>query len=207
MCTDREPHRHCPDKRNLFFISLPLNYYPRTRARLSISHSKNHLPQDDSDNPQAIMTHTHKSEVTAKPSLMQRLKGNHDSRTTKTTVKNHKNPLTGDTTTTRTEKVTEHPSHHTTSTGPMASSHRTTNGGGGFTNTSGRTTRSSGLKTGTTTGGSGILGGGSSSRAGGIRKQKPTAGDKMSGAMTKMKGSLTGKPGLKAAGARREHGY
>ncbi|KAJ5771587.1 hypothetical protein N7520_002116 [Penicillium odoratum] len=37
-------------------------------------------------------------------------------------------------------------------------------------------------------------------------KRKPTIGDKFSGAMLKMKGSLTHRPGVKAAGTRRMHG-
>ncbi|KAJ6115432.1 hypothetical protein N7486_001210 [Penicillium sp. IBT 16267x] len=37
-------------------------------------------------------------------------------------------------------------------------------------------------------------------------KRKPTFGDKISGAMLKMKGSLTHRPGVKAAGTRRMHG-
>ncbi|OJJ50763.1 hypothetical protein ASPZODRAFT_255053 [Penicilliopsis zonata CBS 506.65] len=38
------------------------------------------------------------------------------------------------------------------------------------------------------------------------QKRKVTLGDKLSGAMLKMKGSLTGRPGEKAAGTRRMHG-
>jgi hypothetical protein len=37
-------------------------------------------------------------------------------------------------------------------------------------------------------------------------KRKPSMGDKVSGAMLKLKGSLTGRPGVKAAGTRRMHG-
>ncbi|KAK3722700.1 hypothetical protein LTR37_002271 [Vermiconidia calcicola] len=37
-------------------------------------------------------------------------------------------------------------------------------------------------------------------------RRKPSVGDKVAGAMLKMKGSLTRKPGLKAAGTRRMHG-
>ncbi|TKA27235.1 hypothetical protein B0A50_04572 [Salinomyces thailandicus] len=36
--------------------------------------------------------------------------------------------------------------------------------------------------------------------------RKPSAGDKVSGAMMKLKGSLTQKPGMTAAGTRRMHG-
>ncbi|KAJ5949788.1 hypothetical protein N7454_001372 [Penicillium verhagenii] len=37
-------------------------------------------------------------------------------------------------------------------------------------------------------------------------RRKPTFGDKVSGAMMRMKGSLTHRPGVKAAGTRRMHG-
>ncbi|KAF1358376.1 hypothetical protein EJ07DRAFT_125324 [Lizonia empirigonia] len=37
-------------------------------------------------------------------------------------------------------------------------------------------------------------------------KRHVTMGDKVSGALTKLKGSLTGRPGVKAAGTRRMHG-
>lgn len=37
-------------------------------------------------------------------------------------------------------------------------------------------------------------------------KRKTTMGDKISGALLKLKGSLTGRPGQKAAGTRRMHG-
>ncbi|KAF9693660.1 hypothetical protein EKO04_008273 [Ascochyta lentis] len=37
-------------------------------------------------------------------------------------------------------------------------------------------------------------------------KRHATMGDKVSGALTKLKGSLTGRPGVKAAGTRRMHG-
>ncbi|PHH85226.1 hypothetical protein CDD83_738 [Cordyceps sp. RAO-2017] len=38
------------------------------------------------------------------------------------------------------------------------------------------------------------------------QKRKPTMKDKVSGALTKLRGSLTRRPGLKAAGTRRMHG-
>ncbi|KAI5462515.1 hypothetical protein BGZ63DRAFT_384035 [Mariannaea sp. PMI_226] len=38
------------------------------------------------------------------------------------------------------------------------------------------------------------------------QKRKPTMKDKVSGALLKLKGSLTHRPGLKAAGTRRMHG-
>ncbi|KAI5361454.1 hypothetical protein Slin15195_G125690 [Septoria linicola] len=37
-------------------------------------------------------------------------------------------------------------------------------------------------------------------------KRKPSMGDKVSGALTKLKGSVTGKPAVKGAGTRRMHG-
>ncbi|KAF4553302.1 Hypothetical protein D9617_7g030290 [Elsinoe fawcettii] len=37
-------------------------------------------------------------------------------------------------------------------------------------------------------------------------RRRPSLGDKMSGAMMKLRGSLTRRPGLKAAGTRRMHG-
>ena len=39
-----------------------------------------------------------------------------------------------------------------------------------------------------------------------VQHRKPTMKDKISGALTKLRGSLTGRPGLKAAGTRRMHG-
>jgi len=44
--------------------------------------------------------------------------------------------------------------------------------------------------------------------AGGVHhhKRKASIGDKVSGAMMKLRGSLTRRPGLKAAGTRRMHG-
>ena len=40
----------------------------------------------------------------------------------------------------------------------------------------------------------------------GIPRRKVTMGDKVSGAMMKLRGTLTRRPGLKAAGTRRMHG-
>ncbi|KAK6341341.1 hypothetical protein TWF696_008419 [Orbilia brochopaga] len=37
-------------------------------------------------------------------------------------------------------------------------------------------------------------------------RRKPTLGDKISGIIMRIRGTLTGRPGLKAAGARRQHG-
>ena len=40
-----------------------------------------------------------------------------------------------------------------------------------------------------------------------VRQQrKPTMKDKVAGALTRLRGSLTGRPGVKAAGTRRAHG-
>lgn len=39
-----------------------------------------------------------------------------------------------------------------------------------------------------------------------VQQRKPSMGDKISGAMLKLRGSLTGRPGKKAAGTRRMHG-
>ncbi|KAG9644549.1 hypothetical protein KCU95_g16460, partial [Aureobasidium melanogenum] len=41
---------------------------------------------------------------------------------------------------------------------------------------------------------------------GSIHKRKPTVGDKVSGAMMNLKGTVTGKPGVKGAGTRRMNG-
>ncbi|KAI4734756.1 hypothetical protein E4T50_14722 [Aureobasidium sp. EXF-12298] len=118
----------------------------------------------------------------SKPSLLGRLKGNN--RTTTTTTKHSTNPITGSHTTTTTKKEVgaSHPtSHHTGTTASrgVGSSTRHT--------TSHRTT-------GTTTG------------ATRVQKRKPTMGDKVSGAMMNLKGTVTGKPGVKGAGTRRMNG-
>ncbi|KEQ60015.1 uncharacterized protein M437DRAFT_55360 [Aureobasidium melanogenum CBS 110374] len=39
-----------------------------------------------------------------------------------------------------------------------------------------------------------------------VQKRKPTVGDKVSGAMMNLKGTVTGKPGVKGAGTRRMNG-
>ncbi|KEQ75369.1 hypothetical protein M436DRAFT_40820 [Aureobasidium namibiae CBS 147.97] len=39
-----------------------------------------------------------------------------------------------------------------------------------------------------------------------VQKRKPTMGDKVSGAMMNLKGTVTGKPGVKGAGTRRMNG-
>ncbi|KAI4850780.1 hypothetical protein E4T44_02544 [Aureobasidium sp. EXF-8845] len=111
----------------------------------------------------------------SKPSLLNRLKGNN--RTVTTTTKHSSNPITGSHTTTTTKKEVgagHHASHHT---GTTAGTSRTTGSSTRHT-TSHRTT-------GTTTG------------ATRVQKRKPTIGDKVSGAMMNLKGTVTGKPGVK----------
>ncbi|THX50426.1 hypothetical protein D6D06_07970 [Aureobasidium pullulans] len=131
-----------------------------------------------------------------KPSLMSRLKGNN--RTVTTSTKHSTNPITGSHTTTTTKKEVGAPhsaSHHTgpttASTGrTVGSSTRHTTGHHTSTHhTTGHHT------TGTTTG-----------RTARVQKRKPSMGDKISGAMMNLRGSATGKPGVKAAGTRRMHG-
>ena len=118
----------------------------------------------------------------SKPSLLGRLKGNN--RTTTTTTKHSTNPITGSHTTTTTKKVDgagHHTGHHTgttAGTSRVGSSTRHT--------TSHRTT-------GTTTG------------ATRVQKRKPTMGDKVSGAMMNLKGTVTGKPGVKVSPNRRNY--
>ncbi|KAF1997556.1 hypothetical protein P154DRAFT_524762 [Amniculicola lignicola CBS 123094] len=63
------------------------------------------------------------------------------------------------------------------------------------TTTTTRTTRTTGGGHGTRAVGTGVH-----------HKRHATMGDKISGAMMKLKGSLTHRPGLKAAGTRRMHG-
>jgi hypothetical protein len=115
--------------------------------------------------------------TTAKPSLLGRLKGNNH--TTTTTTKHSTNPITG-THTTKTTKVENGAGHH-------ASHHTgTTAGTGRATGSSTRHTTSH-RTTGTTTG------------ATRVQKRKPTIGDKVSGAMMNLKGTVTGKPGVKVS--------
>ncbi|KAH6674116.1 hypothetical protein B0J14DRAFT_480501 [Halenospora varia] len=47
---------------------------------------------------------------------------------------------------------------------------------------------------------------GGNRRVAGTPRRKVSMGDKLSGAMMKLRGSLTRRPGLKAAGTRRMHG-
>ncbi|KAK4575206.1 hypothetical protein LTR86_001058 [Recurvomyces mirabilis] len=116
--------------------------------------------------------------------IMSRLRGRNNN--AKVTTSEHTNPITG--AHTRTKKTTTHPNglghHGHGGRGPMATSnhthatHRTAN-----TRTTGTT-------------------------AAPVQHhhRKPSMGDKVSGAMMKLKGSLTGKTGVKAAGTRRMHG-
>jgi hypothetical protein len=48
--------------------------------------------------------------------------------------------------------------------------------------------------------------GGHHTTATGVPRRKVTMGDKISGAMMKLRGTVTRRPGLKAAGTRRMHG-
>ncbi|TIA41080.1 hypothetical protein D6C78_02091 [Aureobasidium pullulans] len=130
-----------------------------------------------------------------KPSLMSRLKGNN--RTVTTSTKHSTNPITGSHTTTTTKEVgaPHSTSHHT---GPTtASTGRTV--GSSTRHTTGHHTSTHHTTghhfTGTTTG-----------RTARVQKRKPSMGDKISGAMMNLRGSVTGKPGVKAAGTRRMHG-
>ncbi|KAK6008040.1 hypothetical protein QM012_004854 [Aureobasidium pullulans] len=119
----------------------------------------------------------------SKPSLLGRLKGNN--RTVTTTTKHSTNPITGSRTTTTTKKETG-PTHHTSHhTGSAATTSRGV--GSGTRHTTGHRTTGT---TGTTR----------------VQKRKPTVGDKVSGAMMNLKGTVTGKPGVKGAGTRRMNG-
>ena len=111
--------------------------------------------------------------TTAKPTLMSRLRNREPA---KVTIKEKTNPITG--TRTVTKKTETHPKgighHGHGGNGPLASS---TTG----RSTAGRST------TGTTR-----------TRAPATHHQRtPGVGDKVGGAMTKLKGTLTGKPGVK----------
>ena len=114
-----------------------------------------------------------------KPSLLSRLAGKKTTNA-RVTESTSRNPITGTTTTTR--KTTTHPSgighHGHAGKGPLASKSTATRGT--------TTTRSKGVHT--------------------TQHRKPTMGDKISGGLMNLKGSLTGKPGVKAAGTRRAHG-
>lgn len=111
-----------------------------------------------------------------KPSLLSRLAGKKTTQNARVTESTSRNPITGTTTTTR--KTTTHPSgighHGHAGKGPLATKSTTTRGTGAH----GPATRSKGVATGT-------------------QHRKPSMGDKISGGLMNLKGSLTGKPGVK----------
>ncbi|KAF2269287.1 hypothetical protein CC78DRAFT_509483 [Lojkania enalia] len=96
--------------------------------------------------------------------------------------------------TTRTTRTTARPSLKTRLLGPKRTAHRVP--AGTTTTTTTTTTRTT-----RTTGGHGA-------HTTGVHhhKRHATMGDKVAGAMMKLRGSLTRRPGLKAAGTRRMHG-
>lgn len=148
---------------------------------------------------------------TTKPSLMSRLRGDRTTRSAETKTKVSHNPITGAETRTTTEKVTSHPHghnhnnhnhNHSSGFGRNTRSHHNggltgTTGGSGLTSSTGRSSHRHGHHSGSNVTGNGY---------GATAARQPSTGTKMSGAMMKLRGSLTGKPGVKAAGARREHG-
>ncbi|KAK3071205.1 hypothetical protein LTR53_009055 [Teratosphaeriaceae sp. CCFEE 6253] len=113
---------------------------------------------------------------TGKPGLVARLRNRNN---TKVTTKTSTNPITGAQTTTK--KTTTHPQglghHGHGGRGPMASTNAATTGHH-------HTTRAPATH----------------------HQRKPSMGDKVSGALMKLRGSLTGRSGVKAAGTRRMHG-
>ncbi|KAM0715474.1 hypothetical protein Q7P37_008972 [Cladosporium fusiforme] len=122
-----------------------------------------------------------------KPGLLSRL-GGKKQQPARVTESTSTNPITGNTTTTR--KTTTHKSglghHGHGGSGPLSSTNATSSGAHGPA-TKGRNH-------------------GMATTGGRTQRRKPSVGDKMSGAMMKLKGSLTRKPGVKAAGTRRMHG-
>jgi hypothetical protein len=154
-------------------------YIKHARDRFASSDSyRFKLTQDTSiAQPRPIMAFTRSANTTTtKPSLLERLKGNNH--TTTTTTKHSTNPITGSRTTTTTKKQVgagHHTSHHTGATaGPSGVKPSTRHTASHHT-------------TGTTTG------------ATRVQKRKPTLGDKVSGAMMNLKGTVTGKPGVKVS--------
>jgi hypothetical protein len=119
--------------------------------------------------------------TTRKPSLLSRLAGKKTTTNARVTESTSKNPITGTTTTTR--KTTTHSNglghHGHAGKGPLASKSTGVRGTGTHGTTA--TTRSKGMATGT-------------------QHRKPTMGDKISGGLMNLKGSLTGKPGVKVSG-------
>ncbi|KAF2998123.1 hypothetical protein E8E13_000489 [Curvularia kusanoi] len=104
--------------------------------------------------------------------------------------------------TTRTTRSTAHPSLKSKLLGGGAN-RRTATKRNPVTGTT--TTTTTTTKTTRTTGGRHT---GAHTSAGPVHhhKRHATMGDKVSGALTKLKGTLTGRPGVKAAGTRRMHG-
>ncbi|RMZ05204.1 hypothetical protein D0860_06037 [Hortaea werneckii] len=118
---------------------------------------------------------------TSKPGLLSRLRHRNSAKVTKT---ESTNPITG--THTVTKKTKTHPhgaGHHGHGgSGPMASSRHSHH-------TRTRTHRTTTTRT-----------------PAAHHRRKASLGDKVSGALMKLKGSLTHKPDVKAAGTRRMHG-
>jgi hypothetical protein len=127
-------------------------------------------------------TTAHTTTTGRKPSLLSRLTGKKTSNA-RVTESTSRNPITGTTTTTR--KTTTHPSgvghHGHAGKGPLASKSTVTRSSA----TRSSTTRSKGV---TTTG-----------THHHHHQRKPSMGDKISGGLMHLKGSLTGKPGVKVS--------
>jgi hypothetical protein len=135
----------------------------------------------------------------AKREVRARTSNNKDrsSRTTTTTKPSLKSKLLGSGTN-RTD------TRHTTGTHSMGTTGRTTRssgiGMGGRSSGTGMGTRSSGMGTGTRSSGLGMGRRGNATTTGttGVHQQRETSmGDKVSGMMMKLKGSVTNKPGVK----------
>lgn len=114
-----------------------------------------------------------------KPSLLSRLTGKKTTQNARVTESTSTNPITGSTTTTR--KTTTHPSgvghHGHAGKGPLASKSTGVHGTGAHGPAT--TRRSKGMAT--------------------TQHRKPSMGDKISGKMMNLKGTLTGKPGVKVS--------
>jgi len=128
------------------------------------------------------MARTRSTTTAAKPSLMDRLTGK-KTQTARVTESTSRNPITGTTTTTR--KTTTHPSgvghHGHAGKGPLAGTKTTAVRGTGAHRGPATTTSRTKATTGT-------------------QHRKPSVGDKLSGGLTNLKGSLLGKPGVKVSG-------
>ncbi|KAF1960246.1 hypothetical protein CC80DRAFT_489451 [Byssothecium circinans] len=112
----------------------------------------------------------------------------------------HRTTVAPRTTAPRTTRTTARPSLKTRLLGPKRTSPRTHHGGATTTTTTTtRTTR-------TTPGHGHHTTGHHTAAPVHHHKRHATMGDKVSGAMMKLRGSLTRRPGLKAAGTRRMHG-